>query len=132
MKENNEVNYEIVKFTDVLEEDEMKKIICDTNNKNKMLKSIFVDRISLTQKFCYFVFEENLSDSKIEYDYLIVQLNKMNDSNDDFVKDMTKKLNELDYTDYKICMIFSDEDKIFLILVSELNKSYDEEDAFEL
>jgi len=123
MKEFHEVNYELVKFDALLEEDEIKKIISDSKYKNKLLKSILIDRISSTQRFIYFVYEETISETKNEFDYLIIKLERLNDSNEEMIEDLTKKLNEICYKEYELCVVVSDEDRMFLIFVSKLSGS---------
>jgi hypothetical protein len=69
----------------------------------------------MLEKVYYFIFEQNTD--FVEYDYLVVTMEKGNNPNETFIQDITKKLNDY-LTLFKLCSIVSDEDTIYLILFS--------------
>jgi hypothetical protein len=73
------------------------------------------DKLITLGKVYYFIFEQN-SDF-VEYDYLVITMEKGNNPYETFIQDITKKLNDYQ-TSFKLCSIVSDEDTIYLILFS--------------
>ena len=87
----------------------------------------------LDKKTYYFIFEQ--SQTKLEYDYLVMELTKGNSTGELFVNDMAYKLN--DYRDnLLLTCIVSDEMSLFLVMISQTPYEYeddlDDEDINEL
>jgi hypothetical protein len=69
----------------------------------------------------YFIFEENITE-QVEYDYLIISMDKRSHSNETFMQDISKKLNDFQ-NDYSLSCFVSDQKTIFLILASVINQT---------
>lgn len=87
-------------------------------HKPKILNSISNDNNN-QQKSYFFIFEEN-SNQVFDYDYLVIKMEPKN-SNENLLQDITRKLNDLQ-EEYKLCCVFSDDRKIYLILQTSIEK----------
>ena len=120
MLKDNDFLYNVNIFEGIISEDDIKKILQDEKNKFKLLKASFVVKMSKSSKKYLFFFEENVSEP-VEYDHLVVSLERGASSKEDHVKDLVSKLNDLQ-DDYKLATIVS-EDKIIYIVLSNSLKS---------
>jgi hypothetical protein len=102
------------------------KIINSINNENLNI-NIYQENQSQNKeklKSYFFIFEEN-SYQTIEYDYLIIKMETKGISNENLLKDIARKLNDLQ-DDYKLSCVFSDDKVIYLILQTSIEKDESE------
>lgn len=84
-------------------------------NKDKIIKSVLKERIE-NQNIYFFIFEKCISNTKEkdDLDYHIMKLEKNNNSNDDFVREIVTTLNNVN-DNYELTAIISEKKSTYLI-----------------
>jgi hypothetical protein len=113
-----EVNYLIHAVTGSLDEDNLKSILKEDKFKNKLLKSIMMDK-SNGQKVYYLIFEE---DNRLiqEYNSVVLTIESGSEDNENIPTTIIKKLTSFQLVNYKLTCLFSEKDKTYLILYKEI------------
>lgn len=112
--------YEIYKYTGILDEDNIKGILSDTN-KNKLLKGILMDcdQQNGKNKRYHFIFEEIIGEER-DYDYLVIAMERGTNPNEIYIQDIARKLNDFQLH-YKLSCVLADDNTVYLILYSLSN-----------
>lgn len=126
--DNIDCKYTVCRFEGQINPEVVYHIVNEDNNKFKILKAIMIDQsesgnatysTAPEKKNYYFIFEENLSSEKKEYDYLVMEMEQGNNTNKIFLQDIAMKLNDFQHP-YKLSCIVSDEKRFYLILYADL------------
>lgn len=67
----------------------------------------------------FFIFEENLKKTNINFDYMVLEIPKTQESNSDYIDEITRRVNNVQGAAYSISCIFSDINTAFVIFISE-------------
>ena len=109
------MTYEVFTFEGNIDEENIKYIIGENKFRYKLLKAILVSKVKSTKTY-FFVFEENVM-KQIEYDYKVITMEKANSTNDGYLQDIAKKLNDFQM-EYKLCCVLSDANSLFIVLMT--------------
>jgi hypothetical protein len=132
MNEDFDFTYHIQITEGFLEEDNIKSILSE--NKNKLLKAILVLKINKFNRKYLFIFEQNMKVNHIDYDSLVISMEKKNliqsmsslGNTENYLKEAVMKLNDLQI-EYKLTAIVSDERKMIFVLTTSTGDSNSEE-----
>jgi hypothetical protein len=111
-----EVNYNIHLHKNKIDEDAIKYILGQEENKYKLLKGIAMDKTQ-NQRVYYMIFEEDQRRHK-EYEYIILTIEK-DMENEYLLIEIAKKLNNFESHNYRLSCILSEKLVNYLILYRE-------------
>lgn len=104
-----------------IDENNIKEIL--ELNKDKIIKSVLKEQIE-EQNIYFFIFEKCISNTKEKdaIDFHIMKLDKNNNSNDDFIREIVTTLNDVN-DNYQLTAIISDKKSTYLIFYLDKEKN---------